>query len=584
MFFVLLYVIFLCSVHLFNTDDSIGLKASSVIEYGLERLTAIESASNDCFKRASVELYKECPTMDFHSIKNMKYAVLLSICEFTMVGAELPKGCDEKLLTETKKIKACAKYAVYLNVLFTLFSTNNPKIENFLVALKHGQRIMVILKILVTLYIWMICFSIRYPIEKEAISLLYRNISEIQLETTNILKEQQKYLMEWRHEEIAHYENIINIQRKVSSQSKNIKKLMNQTVTQLGDYFDILLILQKQAESGLEKQNQEIQTYVDEARIQMDKLAYEKDISIGAIFELFTNELQAINYQMSEMDNLQEDKLKQWTEIKEVQENYILEWKQALNVVDSCIQSVLAYTLQEVQNAEKNLNIIHLQLEDTFFWVDWITIIFHKLYRVIEFLSLHAFFWYHVLCLFNYLGIRLRYLIFTFLLTTLLVPFNIKTLMNNYSPFIGIVIAINQWVVSRIREQHRLDHNSREDYDGGSFSPSSSSSSSAGSFFSVHNTDSLPDYDFPDDLSESVPGIPVDNRPLHSNSNQTVPSPQYYFHRYYRNNHPLSLKPLQAFPPQSVPYPENNITLPQKKINSYYFHRYYRNSAFGQEA
>jgi hypothetical protein len=41
-----------------------------------------------------------------------------------MVGAELPKECDEELFTETRKIKTCAKYAKYLNLsLFHLVLT-----------------------------------------------------------------------------------------------------------------------------------------------------------------------------------------------------------------------------------------------------------------------------------------------------------------------------------------------------------------------------------------------------------------------------------------------------------------------------
>jgi hypothetical protein len=149
----------------------------------------------------------------------------------------------------------------------------------------------------------------------ESISLLFGNISAVQLETFNILKEQESYLIEWRREEIFHLDNIVDMQRKVKNQSEVIKNLMDETATQLGNYFDILLELQNQALSGLEKQNDEIQIYVDEARIQTDKLVYEKDQYIDAIFELLTNDVETIYNQMNEMDSLQMDNLKQWTEI-----------------------------------------------------------------------------------------------------------------------------------------------------------------------------------------------------------------------------------------------------------------------------
>jgi hypothetical protein len=149
----------------------------------------------------------------------------------------------------------------------------------------------------------------------ESISLLFGNISAVQLETSNILKEQESYLIEWRREEISHLDSIVDMQRKVNNQSEVIKKLMDETATQLGNYFDILLELQNQALSGLEKQNDEIQIYVDKARIQIDKLVNEKDQYIDAIFELLTNDVETIYNQMNEMDSLQMDNLKQWTEI-----------------------------------------------------------------------------------------------------------------------------------------------------------------------------------------------------------------------------------------------------------------------------
>ncbi|KAI9272498.1 hypothetical protein BY458DRAFT_508957 [Sporodiniella umbellata] len=109
------------------------------------------------------------------TLENMKYAIALTLCELSSAKIKPPNECYR--LEKPKQTGLCIQKLSFSPQAWTSYSGYFRDIA-------------------------LICFAIRYPLEKEILERLYRNITLGQQKNFEILQHQQADFIQWREQEL----------------------------------------------------------------------------------------------------------------------------------------------------------------------------------------------------------------------------------------------------------------------------------------------------------------------------------------------------------------------------------------------
>jgi iron-sulfur cluster repair protein YtfE (RIC family) len=150
----------------------------------------------------------------------------------------------------------------------------------------------------------------------DAIESLYRNLSESQHENINLLREEQKYLIEWRYEEIANIKNSVRFQKQLISYFEYIKKIADRTTNEISGLQEVISLLHRNAEIHIEKQDSLFRYIVDDMRGHIYNLILKGNNAYENLFESLEDETRVLIFSLKDIIQSQSQSFDIWMNVQ----------------------------------------------------------------------------------------------------------------------------------------------------------------------------------------------------------------------------------------------------------------------------
>ncbi|ORX50387.1 hypothetical protein BCR36DRAFT_404494 [Piromyces finnis] len=249
------------------TDFDIAINPSNIdAEYVNIYNRAINSfnkytSKEDCFQNSIKTLKYGCLEMELDDNKKMEYAVELTLCELTSANISIPTECQNNY--KTRNMAKCVETISRYNQLWTSYSGYFKDVVNM-------------------------CYAIRYPLERNLLQNIHRNITKYQFNNMHVIASLYK----------REFLKIIEISEDYEKKSHlntlnaiNFMKKMNSNMESLNISYDNLINKHNNMEEKTQKLFQTInnsQQNLDGIKLSLNEIEMKKD-SIVLIVNMIQN-------------------------------------------------------------------------------------------------------------------------------------------------------------------------------------------------------------------------------------------------------------------------------------------------------
>ncbi|KAI8979188.1 hypothetical protein BDF20DRAFT_484875 [Mycotypha africana] len=194
----------------------------------------------------------------------------------------------------------------------------------------------------------LICFALRYPLEKEILEQLHLNITMNQAKNFELLAQQQEYLATWRTEEIDSLKALQHSQSHLSSQLDYIRNVqLRGTNDQLKSILNTTLSLQDETEAVMLQYQHAIQIATYNIQNQLASLLEQQKDGIQMfIRDSIYTQLEVIHKRLSDH---QQDLLIDLNKTKHAYLQDLTAWRDTLDSLNSSLSDIIHYDLKKLQ-------------------------------------------------------------------------------------------------------------------------------------------------------------------------------------------------------------------------------------------
>ncbi|KAI8327940.1 Tht1-like nuclear fusion protein-domain-containing protein [Choanephora cucurbitarum] len=345
-----------------------------VVDHGLELYRQLQNQESDCYKKVTTELLEGCHSLNLNSTQHIRYAIRLTLCELSLAQLKIPIECHS---TDAHNLKYCVRKLSYSPQTWTSYSGYFRDVV-------------------------MICFAIRYPLEKEILENLHFNITLNQAKNFEILYQQQKHLIEWQQQEIALLDQLRGSQSRLIDQLEHIRVTHLKSANQIQSIFESLVLLEDQADLIVSKYDQVITHQVQLASLQLKELSLQHQIELDRMANLITSSLEAADRQLWTIVRGMTQVAENVEKTVRLQTIYFEDWNKIMSSINSQLSEALNYTssindritlINEhvswfsslLTNPMQWVHIVVSNLQDGMFATLSYAIVFYNLYRSISF-------------------------------------------------------------------------------------------------------------------------------------------------------------------------------------------------------
>ncbi|KAJ3111117.1 hypothetical protein HDU96_005983 [Phlyctochytrium bullatum] len=181
-----------------------------IVSYGVALFRELEQGgsdrSRDCFKKAAMALRANCSSAKLKDDTRIWYAVELTRCEVSTAGKVLPPACEP--VTRGTRVRAteCVSELSTVGQLWTTYSGYFRDVT-------------------------LMCYSVRFDLEKDDLKSLYRNVTAALLATHSVEKRRLKHAS-------AANEVIGKVTEGLQDILSTVKTLVTEKLSRLGDLIE----------------------------------------------------------------------------------------------------------------------------------------------------------------------------------------------------------------------------------------------------------------------------------------------------------------------------------------------------------
>ncbi|CAG8521196.1 7730_t:CDS:10, partial [Paraglomus brasilianum] len=300
--------------------SELSAEERSVVELGLGTLKQYEQNPETCFKSAADTLRHGCKEPNIPVEDQIRFAIRLTLCEISITNRKHPIECeDDSAVTD------CISVLQDNAQLWTSYSGYFRQV-------------------------FMMCFAVRYPMERELLSQLHKNITISQVKTYNMIRSQQQEFINWRKEEMHKLANMETFQDQIAVKFSNIENTtISMTDTVMGLYSKLASSME------LASDTLKSQTEIAENFNIIEDNTNQSILNIQGKLTLLTKVVDVLMGSMRRVDE-------EFSKLQEIgvqkSEQYFGDVKNQMNRLSSGI----AYFQSHVQNAYEHIN----QLTDSY--------------------------------------------------------------------------------------------------------------------------------------------------------------------------------------------------------------------------
>ncbi|SAL99462.1 hypothetical protein [Absidia glauca] len=300
--------IYLLPVSVTQRTQTEGM-TQQIANHGLDILHGIQSKQMDCFHKSTLSIEEDCQQLVSDEKSQMKYALMLTLCELATAQIQVPKECQ--LDKSMHHMKSCIKKLATVPQTWTTYSGYYRDVVT-------------------------ICFAVRYPLERELLRQAQQNMTVYQSQSYQKIQQQQQDLYEWRQQEMG---LLKAIQLQQSDLWTEITDFQGRSA---GNLLELMSLLQNAQNKATDIQS--IQQTTMEIFLSLDQ-------RLGSMYS-----------KLDELSVWQNLSLTQWIQWQESQEQAIQQWQQSVNIVNHSISDILNHTEHQLNDLKGDILDIHTDL------------------------------------------------------------------------------------------------------------------------------------------------------------------------------------------------------------------------------
>ncbi|RCH97999.1 karyogamy protein [Rhizopus stolonifer] len=202
----------------------------------------------------------------------------------------------------------------------------------------------------------LICFAIKYPLEKEILEKLHENITLNQIKNFDILHSQQKYLIQWREQEFDRLDVLRKSQIDLSRHMDQVNTYYRTTEDHIDHIMDSLVQLQNRAELSVIQYSDVITTHVDRVKKQLHEMLIYQTMEMDDVID-------SLLFKLSQMDmHLEQGLLDQvkatqrWSEhLKNLEVEVAEKWKTSVDSANMDLNTAIHDSISQVKQLHNHL-------------------------------------------------------------------------------------------------------------------------------------------------------------------------------------------------------------------------------------
>ncbi|KAI8097068.1 uncharacterized protein BX664DRAFT_72335 [Halteromyces radiatus] len=303
-----------------------------VTDHGLDLFNGLQLKQKDCFKKATLSLEKECQQIGFDQQNQMKYALMLTLCELETAQISIPLECHHPTLY----LQVCITKLASIPQTWTTYSGYFRDVST-------------------------ICFAIRYPLEKELLQQAQQNMTLYQTKYYNMLQQQQLDMIEWRNQEMKLLDTIRLQQFELWSEFNH---LQDHSSDEMNDLISIIR----------ETKHHASDIYANQQMLTKANQHYFNQINqyLINILNHTNHEFTSIYTKMEIMSLWQNETMTKWLHWQEVQHQLVQQWQTSVNDANQTLSHLLDMTEHQLKSVQYDINNIQTDLRFIIQPIQWL--------------------------------------------------------------------------------------------------------------------------------------------------------------------------------------------------------------------
>ncbi|KAI7868288.1 hypothetical protein BDF14DRAFT_1795060 [Spinellus fusiger] len=299
---------------------------------------ALRAKESDCFKRAAMTLTEGCQVLSVSESTKIKYTLMLTLCELSTASMKAPRECRDIDSCTDKQAQQCVMKLATSPQTWTSYSGYFRDVEQM-------------------------CFAIRYPIEKDLLEKLRRDIAENQIKNFGLLREQQAQMISWREEEMRNFEVIHDAQKALRDQLEDIEFVGQKAETNLGHLSRSVASMHREAEVALALQEDNVQTFIENSRSSLNEVLLRTGVALETAFNQVESRLIQLNASIESSLFLHKKTHKAWYQMQETQVRVSKDWHYTISNMSIGISDLLKETNGQVISLQNEVQSLQLQIQ-----------------------------------------------------------------------------------------------------------------------------------------------------------------------------------------------------------------------------
>ncbi|CAO3692769.1 unnamed protein product [Rhizopus microsporus] len=212
----------------------------------------------------------------------------------------------------------------------------------------------------------LICFAIKYPMEKEILERLHENITLNQVKNFNILSSQQRYLIQWREEEFKRLDKLKESQLNIFEHVEKTSMYYQRMAHQVELLFETLVLLQNQTELSILQYNDMVSRHVEQVQMLLQDSFLYQAMKIDETLDSLLTKSNTLNQHVERILLLQEQTVQSWNLLTKNLERELTDvWNQSIYRMSTGFHLIMNQSLSEAKLLKHDLTLIHRQVKDT---------------------------------------------------------------------------------------------------------------------------------------------------------------------------------------------------------------------------
>ncbi|KAI9031637.1 hypothetical protein CLU79DRAFT_842248 [Phycomyces nitens] len=309
----------------------------TAMDHGIQTFLALKAKEPSCFKAAVLTLKDGCEALSVSQDTKIKYALMLTVCELSTANVPIPPECNSIDDGTDARAQQCVMKLASTPQTWTSYSGYFRDVVSM-------------------------CFAIRYPIEKDMLEKLRKDIADNQLQNYDLLRDQRAQLVNWHQEEIENFKIIRSAQQSLKEQLEAMENSRHRASKGVQDLTGSIMSLQHNTESALKAQEELVNLVADTSQRQFEQTVFDMEAMLESAFFQVEARLGQLNTALSHSLLIQNKSHEAWHQMQIIQWELSYNWNNSVSHMNNSLLQMFDDTEKQVHYLQQEIGTIHGQI------------------------------------------------------------------------------------------------------------------------------------------------------------------------------------------------------------------------------